>query len=175
MVSMSHQAQSDFVSRVKARYPEMFTGTRVLEVGSLNINGSVRQFFDDSTEYGGCDLGEGPGVDLVCLAHELPFADGYFDVAISCECFEHDRHWQKTFQKMIDLVRDGGLVLFSCATTGRHEHGTTRTSPADAPFTNDYYRNLESWHFMPMVKKMVQFEFSENQSPRDLYFWGIKG
>lgn len=171
---MSHLAQSEFVSRVKAQFPTLFTGTRVLEVGSLNINGSVREFFDLPIEYVGCDLGEGPGVDLVCLGHELPFSDGYFDVAISCECFEHDRHWQKTFQKMIDLVRGGGLIVFSCATTGRHEHGTTRTSATDSPFTNDYYRNLEAWHFTPMLKKNFQYEFSENQSPRDLYFWGVK-
>lgn len=171
---MSHQAQIDFVSGVKLRHPEFFAKTAVLEVGSLNINGSVRQFFDDPTQYVGCDLGEGAGVDLVCAGHELPFADRHFDVAISCECFEHDRHWRKTFQKMVDLVRFGGLVIFSCATTGRPEHGTARTSPADAPFTNDYYMNLEAGHFLPIAKTLLHYEFSENQSPRDLYFWGIK-
>jgi len=171
---VSHQSQLDFVAGVKSAFPEYFSKSVVLEVGSLNINGSVRQFFSDSIEYVGCDLGEGDGVDLVCAGHELPFADGHFDVAISCECFEHDKYWRKTFQKMVDLVRVGGLIVFSCATTGRPEHGATRTSPADAPFTNDYYMNLEAGHFLPIAKTLSRHEFSENLSPRDLYFWGIK-
>lgn len=41
---MSHQQQLDFVAAVKAEFPEHFSQTKVLEVGSLNINGSVRQF-----------------------------------------------------------------------------------------------------------------------------------
>jgi hypothetical protein len=42
---MSHQQQLDFVASVKAQFPEYFSQAKVLEVGSLDINGSVRQFF----------------------------------------------------------------------------------------------------------------------------------
>jgi hypothetical protein len=89
---MSHQQQLDFIKSVKDQLPEYFKGTKVLEVGSLNINGSVRQFFEPD-QYIGCDLGEGAGVDIVCRGHELPYPNESFDVVISCECFEHDRHW----------------------------------------------------------------------------------
>jgi len=170
---MSHEQQLDFVQSVKDEFPEYFKGTKVLEVGSLNINGSVRQFFEPD-QYIGCDLGEGDGVDIVCQGHELPYANGSFDVVISCECFEHDKHWEKTFQKMIDLVRKGGLVIFSCATIGRPEHGTTRTSPADAPFTNDYYRNLREEDFEQFKSSFDSYRFSQCLRPRDLYFWGLK-
>ena len=170
---MSHEQQLDFVQSVKDEFPEYFKGTKVLEVGSLNINGSVRQFFEPD-QYIGCDLGEGDGVDIVCQGHELPYADGSFDVVISCECFEHDKHWEKTFQKMIDLVRKGGLVIFSCATIGRPEHGTTKTSPADAPFTNDYYRNLREEDFEQFKSSFDSYRFSQCLRPRDLYFWGLK-
>ena len=170
---MSHQQQLDFVQSVKDQLPEYFKGTKVLEVGSLNINGSVRQFFEPD-QYIGCDLGEGAGVDIVCRGHELPYPNESFDVVISCECFEHDRHWDKTFQKMVDLVRKGGLVIFSCATIGRPEHGTTRTSPADAPFTNDYYRNLREEDFNQFKSSFDSYKFSQCLRPRDLYFWGLK-
>lgn len=37
-------------------------------------------------------------------------------------------------------------MLISCATTGRLEHGTTRTNPDASPFTSahkwEYYKNL---------------------------------
>ena len=170
---MSHQQQLDFVQSVKDEFPEYFKGTKVLEIGSLNINGSVRQFFEPD-QYTGCDLGEGAGVDIVCQGHELPYPNESFDVVISCECFEHDKHWEKTFQKMIDLVRKGGLVIFSCATIGRPEHGTTRTSPADAPFTNDYYRNLREEDFDQFKSSFNSYRFSQCLRPRDLYFWGLK-
>ena len=170
---MSHKQQLDFVQAVKDQFPEYFKGTKVLEVGSLNINGSVRQFFE-ANEYIGCDLGEGAGVDIVCQGHELPYPDGSFDVVISCECFEHDQHWEKTFQKMIDLARKGGLIIFSCATIGRPEHGTARTSPTDAPFVNDYYRNLSEEDFEQFKSSFNSYRFSQCLSPKDLYFWGLK-
>ena len=35
------------------------------------------------------------------------------------------------------VLHPGGVLILTCATTGRHEHGTTRTSPAMSPSTND--------------------------------------
>lgn len=41
---MSHQSQIDFVAGVKNRFPDYFTDKKVLEIGSLDINGSIRTF-----------------------------------------------------------------------------------------------------------------------------------
>jgi hypothetical protein len=69
-----------------------------------------------------------------------------------------------------------GLVFFSCATTGRKEHGTRRTSPQDAPFCGDYYRNLTEEDVRREIDLSVfkRYEFSTNSDCHDLYFWGIK-
>lgn len=155
-------------------FPYSFKEATVLEVGSLNINGSVRQFFINCN-YVGVDISEGNGVDIVGYAHTLPLADDSFDTVISCECFEHDKHWKETFQKMWNVAK--GLVIFSCATTGRPEHGTTATSPADSPFTNDYYKNLTEKDFreaFDLDDMFSKYQFSVNQRPEDLYFWGLK-
>ena len=173
---MSHPEQMRFVASLTRTFPWHFRNTNVVEVGSLDINGSVRQFFYEPTLYIGCDVGPGPGVDLVCPGHELPFSNK-FDVAISCECFEHDKHWQKTFAKMVEMVKDNGLVIFSCATTGRPEHGTTKSNPQDAPHTNDYYKNLTKEDFeacFDLKKLFSKHEFSVNEGSKDLYFWGQK-
>jgi SAM-dependent methyltransferase len=173
---MSHPEQMRFVASLTRTFPWHFRHTKVVEVGSLDINGSVRQFFYEPTLYIGCDVGPGPGVDIVCAGHELPFADK-FDVAISCECFEHDKNWQKTFLKMVEMVKDNGIVIFSCATTGRAEHGTTKSNPHDAPFTNDYYKNLTKEDFeaaFDLKKLFLKHEFSVNEGSKDLYFWGQK-
>jgi hypothetical protein len=170
---MSHQAQLDFVAGLKQRFPEYFRKGRVLEVGSLDINGSVRQFFEDC-DYTGVDLGEGKGVDLVARGEELDYFDGNFTVCLSCECFEHNPEWAATLRNMIRM--SSNLVFFSCATTGRPEHGTKRTSPKDAPFCEDYYRNLTEDDVRQVVdlSAFKDYQFITNYTSHDLYFWGIK-
>lgn len=171
---MSHPNQMDFVARVSQRFPDAFANKKVLEIGSLNINGSVRQFFSGCS-YLGVDLGEGRDVDMICKGHELPFEKNAFHTVISCECLEHDKYWIETFQKMCDLSSQ--FVLMTCATAGRKEHGTTATSPSDAPFTNDYYRNLMVHDFVDnfdLHNIFKDFGFEVNNDSHDLYFWGRK-
>jgi hypothetical protein len=170
---MSHQAQLDFVASLRFKFPEYFVGEYVLEIGSLNINGSIRPFFEKCT-YVGVDLGEGADVDVVARGEDLTYEDGAFDVVASCECFEHNPEWVATLKNMIRMA--SGLVFFSCATTGRKEHGTRRTSPQDAPFCGDYYANLTEEDVRREINLSVfkRYEFSTNSDCHDLYFWGIK-
>lgn len=169
---MSHQSQLDFVARVRKQFPQYFMSRKVLEVGSLDINGSVRQFFEDC-DYTGVDIGEGKGVDLVSKGEDLTFPDNHFDVAISCECFEHNPEWVSTFANMVRMT--SGLIIMTCATTGRPEHGTRRTSPSDAPFCGDYYRNLTEQDIRDNcdLSKFSLYQFSTCSSPADLYFYGL--
>jgi hypothetical protein len=118
---MAHQQQFDFVKSVRDKFSESFNKAKVLEVGSLDINGSVRQFFTDCN-YLGIDVGEGNGVDLVCQGQEMQAPKDTFDTVISCECFEHNPYWIATFENMHRMAKK--LVVMSCATTGRPEHGT---------------------------------------------------
>jgi SAM-dependent methyltransferase len=170
---MSHQAQLDFVASLRFKFPDYFVGKKVLEVGSLNINGSIRPFFEQCT-YVGVDLGEGADVDVVARGEDLTYDDGDFDVVASCECFEHNPEWVATLENMIRMA--SGLVFFSCATTGRPEHGTARTNPHDAPFCGDYYRNLTEEDVRQAVDLSVftDYQFLTNDTSHDLYFWGIK-
>lgn len=174
---MAHIQQRNFIQKVKNQFPGFFFEPHVIEIGSLNINGTVRDFFSDPTSYLGLDLIEGKDVDLVCPGNEFQSNDKEYDVAISTECFEHDKHWIETFLNMHRLVHEGGLVVFTCASTGRHEHGTTRTSPQDSPATTDYYHNVSMKEFMDaiIVEDMFSsYSFEYNAETCDLYFWGIK-
>ena len=171
---MSHPNQMSFVQSVRGCFPDSFTNKKVLEIGSLNINGSVRQFFNNC-EYLGVDIGEGKDVDMVCKGHELPFFDPTFDTVISCECLEHDIDWIKTFDKMCELSKD--LVIMTCATVGRPKHGTSDTNPDVSPFTNNYYKNLEIKDFVDhfdFYTIFKHFGFAVNSDSQDLYFWGKK-
>ena len=62
---MAHPEQAEFFTSMRQHYAASFNGARVLEGGSLDINGSVRDWFS-GCDYTGVDLqiwpGRGPGV-----------------------------------------------------------------------------------------------------------------
>jgi SAM-dependent methyltransferase len=170
---VAHQQQFDFVNSVRQKYPNNFLKAKVLEVGSLNLNGTVRDLFADC-DYLGIDVGEGKDVDYVCQGQDLDDPENTYDTTISCECFEHNPYWKETFENMVRMTKVGGLVIFSCATTGRAEHGTKNSSPGDAPLiTWDYYRNLTQEDFN-VEGLFTEHQFSTNSGTHDLYFYGVK-
>lgn len=177
---MSHQQQHEFIDLVKSHYPDSFKNKTVLEFGSHNINGSVRRHFQDCA-YIGVDAGPGRDVDIISIAHEYDLPDQTFDTVISCEMFEHDPHWEKSFNNMVRLCKTNGLVLFSCATTGRAKHGTLYCEPHSSPNTVDlgweYYRNLTEKDFREQFdfdNLFETYQFSVNKFVYDLYFFGVK-
>jgi SAM-dependent methyltransferase len=174
---MSHWAQHEFVDIISHYLPSFFNRARVLEVGSLDINGSVRDLFQ-GCDYSGIDVGPGKGVDIVCQGQE--FDAPAFDQVISCEAMEHNPYWAETFHNMVRLCRPGGLVVMTCATTGRPEHGTRRTSPQNSPLTTqigwDYYRNLTARDFrrLSLDTTFSKYQFWSNWTTFDLMFCGIR-
>lgn len=175
---MAHVEQREFIARTQKQFPKSFNGISVLEIGSVNINGTVRDFFSDTTRYVGLDLAPGKCVDVVCPGHlyDSPYM---FDTSISTECFEHDINWKSTFMNMIRLTKSNGLIIFTCASYNRPEHGTKRTTPCDSLSSqfSDYYMNLGEKEFresFDLDKLFINHQFEINDNPSDLYFWGIK-
>lgn len=177
---MAHLQQIDFCNSVKARFPDKFKGVDVLDIGSLDINGNNRYLFEDYT-YTGVDLAPGKNVDVISKGHEFQSSKQY-DLVISTECFEHDKMWRETVKNCISLTKSGGLFIFTCATTGRPEHGTARSgSDWASPFTTkewkeEYYQNLTEEDIKTVldINDFQVAEFSVNTESKDLYFYGIK-
>lgn len=177
---MSHSQQQAFFELVKRHLPSFFHDANVLEIGSLDINGEIRHLFDNCA-YLGVDVAPGRGVDLAVEGQLLDLPTGSMDVVVSAECMEHNPYWRESFVNMARIVRPGGLVAMSCATTGRAEHGTARSDPASSPLTVnrgwEYYRNLSR----RMIERAIHVPgwFSEcgfwlNYYSRDLYFVGVR-
>jgi SAM-dependent methyltransferase len=179
-----HDQAKAFTIFVANNFPEHFSNKVVLDVGSGDINGNNRILFDEGCDYTGNDVVEAPNVTIVSKTKDLPFGAGHFDTIVSTECFEHDPEYEQSFQKIYDMLKPGGLFCFTCASTGRPEHGTRRTSPQDSYGTIgnledmfDYYKNLARED----VDKVLQLDsaFSGwksyfNGETCDLYFVGIK-
>jgi len=178
---MAHKEQKEFCLSMKRQFPEYFEKKTVLDIGSGDVNGNNNQYFKDCFILGN-DIGYGPNVHLLCFAHELPFIDEFFDTIISTECLEHDRHYNKTLNSAVRMLKSGGLYVFTCATTGRPEHGTSKSKPYQVFATRvegleDYYKNLTEGGIRKVLdvgKYFSEYEFSVNNTHHDLYFWGIK-
>lgn len=103
------------------------TGKQVLEVGSLDVNGSVRSIICrlDPLEYMGVDIVEGPGVDEICSAQELVerFGPGAYDVVISTEMLEHVQDWRSVVSNLKRILRPDGILVVTTRSRGFPFHG----------------------------------------------------
>ena len=179
---MAHREQIQFCTKIRNKYPSMFKNKNVLDVGSLDINGNNRYLFENCN-YVGIDVGQGKNVDIVCKAHEYNMPDNSYDLIVSTECLEHDMHYSQTLKNCARLLKKDGLFLMTCATTGRREHGTRRTSPQDAPLLSqhdewqDYYKNLTEEDIRESINIDLifsEYQFEVNSISCDLYFYGVK-
>ena len=170
-----HISAFNFVASCAEKFRSHFTFKDVLEVGSLDLNGSIKPLFVGCT-YTGIDLVEGPNVDLVghLLQHKFPLES--FDVVVSLEAMEHDEAWDKSLREMFALLKPKGLLIITCATTGREEHGTHKSDPSASPATLDHYRNLTAWDFFSEidVDSFSYADFHFDSTVGDLHFMGIK-
>lgn len=93
---------------------------RVIEIGSRNINGSVRHLFDGA-DYVGLDLVDGPEVDWVGDALDYK-PDELADCVVACEVFEHYDRWPDLVQVAQRWLKPDGVLIVTAAYTGRMPH-----------------------------------------------------
>ncbi len=137
-----HPAVLDYLRKVKERFPDQFANVRVLELGSLNINGTPRPFFTNC-EYLGVDWRPGPCVDIVAFAHELDYPSESFDTIISTEMLEHDKFARQSFLNALRMLKRDGLFIFTCANQNRPPHEIE--SGVDGHYEGVSRRQVVAW------------------------------
>lgn len=115
---------------------------RVLDLGSRDINGTVKQFFE-TVEYIGADMIAGGNVDVVVNGHTLTerFEKDSFDLVLCFDTLEHDDRFWLTVDQLKQVLKPGGYMLLGMPSRHCPEH--------DWP--GDY------WRFMP--QSMTEFFF----------------
>lgn len=113
---------------VAKRWKPQLSG-RVLEIGSLNVNGSLREVLDISV---GIDIVEGPGVDLVLPGEEVHryFGKHAFDAVVSSDALEHVRKWRSVLKSAWAALKPNGHLLLTMASERKGRHN----------YPNDYWR-----------------------------------
>ncbi|MCP1558706.1 UNVERIFIED_ORG: hypothetical protein M2438_002794 [Methylobacterium sp. SuP10 SLI 274] len=73
----------------------------IVEIGSMDINGSLRSCANQSSAYIGIDVEHGNGVDFVIdPTQPLPLRTGFADLVVSSSQFEHDQFFWLTFLEL---------------------------------------------------------------------------
>lgn len=146
-----HKSVMDWVEAITIR-DDLLTRAKILEIGSYNVNGSVREIFCKNASgetipmdnYTGIDVVPGPGVDLVIPAdgpnaRKLPFVAAQFDLVLSTEALEHDAKFWETLAEIGRVMKLGARVLLTAR--GMRLAGNGFAYHGDAHF-KDIYRFL---------------------------------
>jgi SAM-dependent methyltransferase len=92
---------------------------RVIDIGALDVNGSLRGVCPPEAEYVGVDFAEGPGVDIILTdPYRLPLADASADAIVSSSCFEHSEMFWVLFLELLRVLRPHGLLYINAPSNG---------------------------------------------------------
>jgi len=93
----------EYLTNLKKEHPEWFENVNVLELGSRNLNGSVREYF--TGKFTGVDWVKGKDVDVVC--------------------------WKESIANNMQYLKKGGVIMFSWGGKGSIPHGVDYATDID--------------------------------------------
>jgi methyltransferase family protein len=148
----------------------------VYEIGSRNINGSVRPIFA-GLPYLGVDVTPGPDVDVVADAtgYDPRQPPEGFEPAtvVCCEVLEHAPEAEAIMRQACDVLTPGGLLIVTVATDGRAPHSAVDGGPVR---DGEFYRNLSPADLTRWLNQALVSVLSVEVVPSrgDLYVVGRK-
>lgn len=122
---------------------------RVLELGSYNVNGSVRTLWPANVGWYGIDVRPGPGVDEVADARNYD-GEEQFDLVICTEMLEHCASGGEVLKSAYKSLRPGGNLIATMAGRGRAPHNGDgdpfdHTAPGAEFYRNVTEEQLRKW------------------------------
>jgi SAM-dependent methyltransferase len=100
-------------------YAKNIEGGTVLDIGSQDVNGSLRQVVPSRFKYVGVDFDKAKNVDVVLdNPYVFPFADEAADILITSSCLEHSEFFWLTWLEMLRVVKPNGLIYMNVPSEG---------------------------------------------------------
>jgi SAM-dependent methyltransferase len=137
--------------------------TKVLDVGSLDENGNLKDFIPDLKEYIGIDMRPGKNVDLVLNGHDITkqWKKPTFDAVFCLETLEHDDQFWVTVENMKAVLKSGGWLVVTSPGINFFKHN----------FPSDYYRftpeAFKDFVFKGMEEVYVEKYFDKDDPVHD--------
>ena len=93
--------------------------TKVIDIGSQDVNGSLRQVCPEAFDYIGLDFQAAKGVDVVLDdPYTLPFANESIDMVITSSCFEHSDMFWLVYLEVLRVLKPNGLFYLNAPSAG---------------------------------------------------------
>lgn len=138
-----HIGNRDFLEYLRERFPRHFNSASVLELGSLDVNGSARDHFIDC-DYVGIDITPGPGVDFLVPAAKTSFVKmrKRFDTVLCMSMAEHDPNWRESIAHNMQWLKKGGLFVMSWGAEGNLHHLPEPWAPVPSQDMKEFLTTL---------------------------------
>lgn len=131
-----------------------------LDVGSLDVCGSVADLF---TDYTGVDMRSGKNVNKVMNSHRLLFDGESFEVVCCLDMLEHDDQPFETVEEIYRVLKPRGFAIVTVPYIGHEKH--------DHP--NDYWR-FTAEAVKVLFKKFTVVHLDEDEPRQHVHFVGQK-
>lgn len=142
----------------------------VIEIGSYDVNGSVRDLFPDA-EYTGIDVRPGRGVDVVAdgatYKHPAPV-----QAVVCCEALEHAENADAVMRNAYKLLDSTGIFIMTAAGPTRGAHGND-----GGHVGNEFYRNIDRETLTGWLEDagFTDYYIDEDTRAGDIYAVAYKG
>jgi SAM-dependent methyltransferase len=162
----------DYVDYTKVSLELQPTYRRILEIGSLDICGSLKTYDYINRgpkwieqvgceEYVGLDLIPGNCVDLIANAHDIPLDSNSFDLVMCSNMLEHDSDPQKTILEAYRCLKPGQPFILTTVNQNWDVHpqlggGDTET------FNRITIAQFEKWLAKPKFRTVQTLEWKNN-------------
>ncbi len=114
-----HDTAMEYGAAFFNTYLKNATGLKIVDIGSQDVNGSLRSVAPPNNTYIGVDFVEAKGVDVVITdPYSLPFEDESLDVVVSSSCFEHSEFFWLLFNETLRILKPTGLLYINAPSNG---------------------------------------------------------
>ena len=158
-----HDSVMQFVQEQVTRH--RLGDKHVLDVGSLDVNGSVRAMFTNG--YVGVDMREGKNVDHVLNAHGLSafFDLASFDAVVCCEMLEHDDAFWVSMREMNRVLKPGGRLILTTRGLGFPLH----------EYPDDLWRfTVSAGRKLAEIAGLKEVSVTEDPQASGIFITGVK-
>ena len=142
-----HPTAMDNAAKFYQTYLPTGAGKVIVEIGSQDVNGSIRSVAPSDAKYIGVDFAAGKGVDVIIDdPYSLPFENESVDICTSSSVFEHSEMFWLLFLEILRILKPGGLFYLN------------------VPSNGDFHRYpVDCWRFYPDAGKAMISWAKRNQ------------
>lgn len=106
------------------------SSSTIVDFGSYDFNGTLKNFCPPGSKYIGLDLSNGPSVDIVVESGKpTPLDSESADIVLSSSQIEHDPAFWESFLEFSRIVKPGGYIYINAPSNGPYHR-----------YPNDYWR-----------------------------------